>query len=200
VPLRAADFLIPVDPSKVSSFSKYGNLLAAAPAFLLWLARHKDAPTNKTCMDFLAAVRRERRGVKVGMVGFCWGGRYALRAAREQNMIDVEGVRMPLVDAVVALHPSNLEFPEDVARPVVPVSIGWGLEDTGVKIEQKAKVEGIHDAERQTGRRMPELENRVYTPGRHGFAVRGNPDDALERKALEDSVTQVVDWFARFLV
>ncbi|OAQ65198.1 dienelactone hydrolase family protein [Pochonia chlamydosporia 170] len=199
VPLKAADILIPVDPSKLSTFSKYGGMLASAPSFMMWLTRHKDGPTNKTCMDFLEALRRENPHTKVGMVGFCWGGRYAIRAAREENMIEIGGTKKPLVDAVVALHPSNLAFPDDVAKPVVPVSIGWGLEDVGVKIEQKGKVEAIHDAERKTGREMPELENRLYEPGRHGFAVRGNPDDPKERKALEDSVTQVLDWFGKFL-
>lgn len=200
VPLKVADVLIPTDASKQSMFSKYGGMLASAPTFVMWMTRHKEAPTNKTCMDFLEALRRDTpKETKIGMVGFCWGGRYALRAAREENMIEIDGVKKPLVDAVVALHPSNLVFPEDVAKPVVPVSIGWGLQDEGVNIEQKGKVETIHEQERKDGRKMPELENQVYEPGRHGFAVRGNPDDPKERKALEDSLTQVVDWFGKFL-
>ena len=198
--LKVADLLIPVDASKQSTLAKYTGLLAGMPSFLMWMTRHKDGPTNKVCMDFLEALRRDTPATtKIGMVGFCWGGRYALRAAREENMIDVDGEKRPLVDAVAALHPSNLSLPADVKSPVVPVSVGWGKEDAGVSIQQKGKVEAAHQQEQEGGKTLPELEHKVYTPGRHGFAVRGNPDDPQERKALEDSEAQVLGWFKRWL-
>jgi dienelactone hydrolase len=166
----------------------------------MWMTRHKEGPTNKICMDFLASLRKATpKSTKIGMVGFCWGGRYAIRAARESNMIEVDGAKVPLVDAVVALHPSNLSLPEDAEKPVVPLTIGWGEEDFNTKVELKEKVESIHAKEKDAGRTLPEIEHKVYKPGRHGFAVRGNPDDPKERKCLEDSVTHVLDWFGRFL-
>jgi dienelactone hydrolase len=200
VSLDFADILIPVDAAKQSSFSKYGGLLAKAPSFVMWLTRHKEGPTNKICMDFLAALRRATpTSQKIGMVGFCWGGRYAIRAGRESNMIEMDGKKVPLVDAVAALHPSNMAYPDDVENLVVPVTIGWGLEDTSVKIEQKGKVEKIYADDLASGRKVPEMEHTVYKPGRHGFAVRGNPDDPQERACLENSVTQAMDWMARWL-
>jgi dienelactone hydrolase len=200
VPLAVADILIPVDAAKQSAVKKYGGFLAKAPSFLMWMTRHKEGPTDKVCMDFLRALRRATpKTQKIGMVGFCWGGKYAIRAGLESNMIEIEGEKVPLVDAVAALHPSHLSFPEDVETLVVPVSYGWGLEDTGVKIEQKGKVEDIHKKAKAAGRKVPEMEHRVYEPGRHGFAVRGNPDDPQERKCLEDSEKQVLDWLARWL-
>jgi dienelactone hydrolase len=150
-------------------------------------------------MEWLGKLRKAEPGKKIGMVGFCWGGRYALRAGQEKSTVEVEGKKTPLVDAVVALHPSNLVFPGDVERMVVPTSCGWGEEDSFVKIESMEKVEAIQEGERKSGRVVPEVEHRVYKPGRHGFAVRGNPDDEQERKCLEDSVTQVLEWFAKWL-
>ena len=198
--IQLADVLIPVDASKQSTLSKYSGLLAKMPSFLLWSSRHKDAPTSRVCMEWLGKLRRAEPGRKIGMVGFCWGGRYALRAGQEASMIEVEeGKKVPLVDAVVALHPSNLVLPGDVERPVVPTTYGWGQEDSLVKIETMRKVEEIHEAERKAGRELPALEHKAYSPGRHGFAVRGNPDDAKEKKILEDSVTQVLGWFGRWL-
>lgn len=199
-PLKFADVAIPVDAKKQSTFCKYTGLLASAPSAMIWMMRHKEPQTHKVCMDFLEALRRETpRSQKIGMTGFCWGGRYALRAALESNMIDIDGGKLPLVDAVVALHPSNLSFPDDVEKVVVPVTIGWGLEDFGVKIEQKGKVEQIHENAKARGRKYPEVIHKVYKPGRHGFAVRGNPDDPQERACLEDSMKQALDWFARWL-
>jgi dienelactone hydrolase len=201
VRLKLADLLIPVDEKKQSSLGKYTGLLASAPSFVMWLMRHKEGPTNKVCMDFLGKLRRATpASQKIGMVGFCWGGRYAIRAGLESNIIEIEGRgKVPLVDAVVALHPSNMVYPDDVEKIVVPTTFGWGLEDPQVKIELKAKTEEIHAKAAQGGRKVPETEHKVYTPGRHGFAVRGNPDDPQERKCLEDSVAQVLDWFKRWL-
>lgn len=114
-------------------------------------------------------------------------------------MIDVNGTKTPLVDAVVALHPSNLVLPEDVTDLVVPVSYGWGVEDVAVSFAQKAKIEGIHAGAVKAGKKVPEMEHKAYKPGRHGFAVRGNPDDPLERKCLEDSEAQALAWLNKWL-
>ena len=96
---------------------------------------------------------------------------------------------------MVGLHPSNLVLPEDVGGLAVPVSFGWGEEDSLVNIEQKGKIEEIY----KKATAAPEMEHKVYKPGRHGFAVRGNPDDPLERACLEDSEKQVLGWFGRWL-
>jgi dienelactone hydrolase len=200
VNLKVADLLIPVDETKLSTFGKYTGLLASAPAFILWSTRHTDVPTNKTCMDFLQELRKATpKTQKIGIVGTCWGGRFAIRAALESNMVEVDGKKVPLVDAVVALHPSNLVLPVDVEEVVVPISYGWGKDDTFVKIETKAKIEEIYAKAKEAGRKLPEIDHKVYTPGRHGFSVRGNPDDPLEKACLEDSVTQVLTWFDRWL-
>ena len=200
VQLKLADVLIPADAAKQSTFAKYTGLLAGMPSFMMWLTRHKQGPTDKVCMDFLKTLRRETpKERKIGMVGFCWGGRYAIRAGLEDNMIEIGGVKVPLVDAVVALHPSNMVVPADVEKPVVPISYGWGQEDQGVSIETKGKVEAVHARISKEGRKVPEMQHRVYKPGRHGFAVRGNPDDPQERACLEDSQKQVLDWFQRWL-
>jgi dienelactone hydrolase len=200
VPLKVADLLIPVDEAKQSTFGKYTGLLAAAPSFVMWMTRHKQAPTAKVCMDFLQALRRATpKTQKIGMVGFCWGGKYAIEAGLESNMIEIDGAKVPLVDAVVALHPSHLAVPDDVETLVVPVTYGWGQEDTAVKIEQKGLVEEVHAKAKEAGKELPEMEHKVYKPGRHGFAVRGNPDDPLERACLEDSMTQGLSWFGRWL-
>ncbi|PYH89487.1 alpha/beta-hydrolase [Aspergillus ellipticus CBS 707.79] len=204
VPLNSVDVLLPVDANQQSTFAKYTGMLALAPSFMLWLTRHRKAATHTVCTDFLARLRRDTPPErKIGMVGFCWGGKYALRAGRERNMITVgtgpEEKKVPLIDAIVALHPSHVVMPEDVVDLVVPTTCGWGLEDQGVKIALKGEMEQLHAEEKKKGRQLPEIVHKVYKPGRHGFAVRGNPDDPLERACLEESEKQVLDWFERWL-
>ncbi|KAK5065375.1 hypothetical protein LTR84_001213 [Exophiala bonariae] len=198
--LKFADVAIPVDAGKQSTFAKYTGLLASAPSLVMWMTRHKQGPTNKICMDFLGELRRATpRNQKIGITGMCWGGKYAIRAALESNMIELDGKKVPLVDAVVALHPSNLVLEEDFTPVVVPITVGWGLQDEGVKIALKGQVEEIHERERKAGKQLPEIVHQVYKPGRHGFSVRGNPDDPQERACLEDSEKQALDWFQRWL-
>jgi dienelactone hydrolase len=200
VPLKLADILIPVDAKHQSKLGKYTGLLASAPSFIMWLGRHKPGPTNKTCMDFLQALRLATPLTQnIGIVGFCWGGKYALRAGLESSMIEKEGQKVPLVNAVVAMHPSNLSLPEDVGKLVVPATIGWGFEDDEVKFETKAKIEELHAKAKIAGWQLPEVAHKVYTPGRHGFAVRGNPDDTQEKACLEESHAQALEWMDKYL-
>lgn len=200
VGLKLADLLIPADTTKQSTIGKYTGILASMPSFLMWMNRHKVEPTSKICMDFLGELRRATpKGQKIGMVGFCWGGKYAIRAGLESNMIDVDGATVPLVDAVVAHHPSHLTIPEDVEKLVVPATYGWGQEDVAVSIKQKAQVEEVHAKAKAAGRKVPDMVHKVYTPGRHGFGVRGNPDDPQERACLEGTEKQTLDWFAKYL-
>ncbi|KAI9707893.1 MAG: hypothetical protein M1820_004499 [Bogoriella megaspora] len=198
--LKLADILIPADASKQSKFGKYTGLLAQVPSFLMWMTRHKVDHCDKVCFDFLEKLRRATpQNQKIGMVGFCWGGKYAFRAGLESNMIEIDGEKKPLIDAAVGLHPSNLTLPNDVETLVVPASYGWGVEDSEVKFETKKKVEDIHESAEKAGRKVPDMEHKVYKPGRHGFAVRGNPDDPLERACLEDSEKQALGWMQRWL-
>ncbi|KFA51430.1 hypothetical protein S40293_03233 [Stachybotrys chartarum IBT 40293] len=198
--LSIADLLIPTDPTKQSKLGWFTGLLAHVPSFLVWSTRHTATKSDKVCTEFLAELRRATpKSQKIGIVGFCWGGKYAVRACLASKQIEVDGQQVPLVDAAVALHPSHLSVPGDVEDLVVPVSFGWGVEDTVSRFEQKAKVEALHAQSSKEGKKVPEIEHKVYKPGRHGFAVRGNPDHPEERACLEDSVTQVLGWFSRWL-
>ncbi|KAF2820343.1 alpha/beta-hydrolase [Ophiobolus disseminans] len=200
VGLKVADALLPVDAAKQSTFSKYTGILGSMPEFLMWQRRHKVADCDNTMVEFLSSLRRATPAhQKIGMVGYCWGGKYAIRAGLESNMIEVNGERKSLVDAIVALHPSHVVIPDDVEKLVVPTSMGWGVEDFAVSFAQKGKIEALHSAAANAGKKVPEIEHKAYTPGRHGFAVRGNPDDPQERKCLEDSEKQVLEWLGKWL-
>jgi dienelactone hydrolase len=200
VPLKVADVMIPVDAAKQSTFAKYTGLLASMPTFLMWMGRHKHSSTDQVCVEFLQKLRGATpRSCKIGMVGFCWGGRYAVRAGLASNRVELGGEKVSLVDAVVALHPSNMVVPADIEALAVPTSFGWGVEDSVVSFDQKTKVEKTHARAVAAGGEVPVTEHKTYKPGRHGFGVRGNPDDPAERACLEGTEKQVLDWFQRWL-
>lgn len=49
---------------------------------------------------------------------------YAIRAGLESDMIENDGKKMTLIDAVFGLHPGHLVVPGDGEKSVVPVSSG----------------------------------------------------------------------------
>jgi dienelactone hydrolase len=103
----------------------------------------------------------------------CWGGKNALRAALESNMISLSGDRkgkVPPIDAVVALHPSNLIIPEDVDGIVVPTTIGWGLKDISINIKQMTQVQEVHVKAETTERRLRRWNTRSIR--REGIFLR----------------------------
>jgi hypothetical protein len=57
-----------------------------------------------------------------------------------------------------------LTFPDDVEALVVPVSYGWGVEDSEVKFEQKGKVERFMRKLRQRGERCRRWSTRSISP------------------------------------
>lgn len=200
--LALSDILIPTNAANQSVLSKYGGLLANIPGYLMWITRHGKNKTHKVCVDWLKKLRlsEEAKERKIGMVGMCWGGRFVFRSARASESIQLaDGKKVPLIDAGVALHPSNVVLPEDVEGLTVPVSVGWGEVDIVTPFKQKGQIEAIMNKRKEAGDTPPEMKHQVYTPGRHGFSVRGNPEDPAERQALVESVTQVLEWFEKQL-
>jgi hypothetical protein len=95
--LKFADVAIPVDASKQSSLSKFTGLLATVPGLLLWMSRHKQEPTDKICMDFLGALRRDTpRTRKIGIVGFCWQVLYSTNVIYADYLTGAESMPFEL--------------------------------------------------------------------------------------------------------
>lgn len=203
MPLNFPDGVAPVGDGKQSSLSVFSGFLASKKSLVPWSQRHGFEPSNALFMEFMTALRRATPlAQKIGTVGFCWGGRYAIRAAQKSATTKIDDQDVPLVHAAVALHPSQLELPDDVHHLGVPVAFGWGEEDANTKIELMDKIKAIHKEEdsANTGSgEQPEMEHKVYKPGRHGFAVRGDPDDPVQKADLKESEKQATDWFEKWL-
>eukprot|EP00877_Chromochloris_zofingiensis_P013182 jgi/Chrzof1/8117/UNPLg00162.t1 len=111
---------------------------------------------------------RARYGVrKIGVQGFCWGGRYAMQSA-------ILNITATPAAATVIYHGSFI-FPEEVQLVQRPILFVQSDPDVDAILPRTTydQVKAVIDAKRANG-----LDARIfYYPGEnHGFALRGNFD------------------------
>lgn len=115
---------------------------------------------DQTMMDVDAAVQAlAAKGGKVGVIGFCWGGGLALRAAQK---LDVAGA--------VAFYGTRL--PHYLDSPLrAPVLGHFGATDDHIPPEMLAEAKAY----------LPEMETHLYAAG-HAFANDARPAYVPEEK------------------
>lgn len=94
-----------------------------------WLAKHREGVTRPLIDGFVNTVRMIPGTNKIGAIGFCWGGRYAILQAHGQTKT-AEGSSIGGVDAVYACHPSLVAIPGDFDPITKPLSLALGTKDS----------------------------------------------------------------------
>jgi carboxymethylenebutenolidase len=122
--------------------------------------------TDDAVRDVRAAVRElARAGVRVGVVGYCWGGTMAWLAA----------TRIDGLSATVGYYGGGIADAAGEA-PRCPVMLHFGETDASIPKEHYEKVQRLH----------PTLPVHVYPAG-HGFSCdeRGSYEERSARLARE---------------
>ncbi|HSV78432.1 MAG TPA: dienelactone hydrolase family protein [Ramlibacter sp.] len=127
--------------------------------------------------DIQEAIKYASRAGKVGIVGYCYGGLLAWRAACE-----LEGL-----SAAVPYYGGGVTTPDEIARkPKVPVMAHFGAKDKHITLDS---VEAFRKAH-------PEVELHIYEAD-HGFNCdqRGSYDAPSAKLARE----RTLEFFAKHL-
>lgn len=117
---------------------------------------------DKVMADVDAAVAALKvNGGNVGVIGFCWGGGLAIRAAQVSD-----------IAAAVAFYGTRLPSYQ-IAPLKAPVQGHWGTEDSHAPAEMLADAQAY----------FPDLEVHLYEGAGHAFANDARPADYLNDAA-----------------
>jgi len=147
-----------------------------------WLAKHREAVSKPLISNFISAVRQIPGTEKVGAIGFCWGGRYAILAAHGE------------VDAAYACHPTLISIPGDFDPITKPLSLAVGTKDSQLDNDSVGKIQDIMAKKTD----IPH-ELRIYDDQIHGFALRSDWSSEKDKKAMDESEKQGIEWFGKYL-
>ena len=164
----------------------------AAYHFIPFMYNNREAIVKPRIFDFFKALRQnEAANLPVGTAGFCWGGRYVTLLCHDTEKAP-NG--KSLVDAGFTAHPSSLVVPDEVEPVQKPLSIANGTLDFQLTVPGMEQVKAIF-----AGKEQGKFELVMYEGAKHGFAVRGNPDNVEELKQALQAEDQAVAWFSKWL-
>jgi carboxymethylenebutenolidase len=127
--------------------------------------------------------RKDVNKEKVGVIGWCMGGRYALALATEE----------PGLDAVVAYYGAPPTDEAAIARIQAPILGSFGGEDKGPSPEQ---VKAFEAALKKAGK---SADLKVYEGAPHAFANENNPWKGYRKEAAADAWSRTTAFFAKHL-
>ncbi|MCJ1413671.1 hypothetical protein MMC19_007793 [Ptychographa xylographoides] len=158
-----------------------------------WLLSHREAVTAPLIDGFVNAVRMLPGTNKIGAIGFCWGGRYAILQAHGQKQ-DGSGSSVGGVDAAFAAHPSLVAIPADFDPVARPLSLAMGTKDSLLSLDQIGQIQDL--LAKKTD--VPH-EIRLYEDQIHGFALRGDWSSDKDKEAMDEAETQGKEWMEKYL-
>ena len=171
---RARDHSIAIDRSglTLSSLLTPISLLSLVPFLIV----HRHAVVQPLLEKLIAHLRLIHPLSRLGMEGFCWGGRYAITAN-------------PLLDASVACHPAMLALPAEVEAVTKPISLAVARGDHLFDVDKAEQSRTIF------AKNNVPAEIEVYDDVQHGFSIRADLTDEKKKLAKEKVTEQALRWF-----
>ncbi|KAN0096533.1 alpha/beta-hydrolase [Hyaloscypha variabilis] len=156
----------------------------SAQEFEAWKGRHEPPATDPLIARVVKYIHDTYgQDVKIGGVGYCFGGRYVIRL-----------MGSGVIDVGVINHPSFFTM-EEVGKLTKAKRLAIYAAETD-KILPPEKRRQTEDVLTKTGATWA---STVFSGTRHGFSVRGDMSVKEVRLAKESAFTGAVSWFEAWL-
>ena len=195
------DFLQNIEPSlrtqeTLSLADKAKNTAVVATTLGTWLPKHREAVSRPLIDGFINTVRLTPGTDKIGVVGFCWGGRYAILQAHGQQQSTDPSSEPSVggVDAAYACHPSLVAIPADFDPVVKPFSMAQGTKDSLLDMKSIGQIQDLMAKKTD----VPH-EIRLYEDQVHGFTLRGDWSSDKDKEAMDAAMKQGFEFFDKYL-
>ena len=149
---------------------KVANDEETAHQLMSGLVEEEALTTLRRGVDFLQA-RDDVRAQAIGVIGWCMGGRYAIRLAAND----------PGVRACVMYYGAPIADPKAIRRIQAAVLGNFGAEDKGPSPDQVAEFE---KALKAAGKKV---DFKIYPGAGHAFANVNNPWGGYREEAAKDA-------------
>ncbi|MCJ1478034.1 hypothetical protein MMC13_006709 [Lambiella insularis] len=191
-------FLQNVEPSlktqeQLTMVDKAKNAAIVPTTLGPWLIKHREGVSAPMLDGFVNAVRMIPGTNKIGAIGFCWGGRYAILQAHGRSM-DRSGSSVEGVDAAYACHPSLVSVPADFEPVTKPLSLAMGTKDSLLPMDVVGQIQDVMATKTDVPHEIQLYEDQV-----HGFALRGDWSSEKDKKSMDEAVEQGKNWFEKYL-
>ncbi|KAJ3317910.1 hypothetical protein HDV06_001068 [Boothiomyces sp. JEL0866] len=154
------------------------KILWYGPKFLLL---NSAASGIKVIEKILPSVRQDHS--KVAVQGYCWGGKIAVLMAHQQG----------LIDAATAAHAGGLKYPNDIQNIATPTFFMNAENDHAITVQQKEVIERIMNE------KGSKFASKIYPGVKHGFAVRGDENDANVRQQRAQAFLDSIAYYKTVL-
>jgi len=145
-----------------------------------WMAKHSPPDSKMPILRNVIKELKEKEGIeKIGMVGYCFGGRLAALFAAEDGT----------TTASVVAHPSKMTLPNEIEEIKTPtlwicaeIDSSFGEQDRKATedILQKKKLKAIF---------------KLYPGTNHGFASRGDVKNEIVQAAKKEALKETIMFF-----
>lgn len=155
---------------------------ADATDFDPWLKEHPKQVTTPIVEDYMKNVRKEA-GEKgfVGVIGYCYGAKYAIQQADSKGYADVCAIA----------HPSLVEYSE-IEALAKPILLSCAEVDPIFPNDMRHKTEDI------LHKKKLRYQLDLFSGTTHGYTIKGDSKDPVvlyaQRKTLDDQIV----WFSQF--
>ena len=183
-----------------ANLKKFGHALYLARHMIPFLYFCRASVCEPRVFNFVKALKQsEAKNLPIGTAGFCWGAPFVTKLCWETELYRLdEGTTRITVCGFVA-HPSNLTYPDDIEKIVLPYSCAAAENDMVQTPDNKKVTEEVLKAKTdKTKAEGVDHEFVLYHGAHHGFAVRADEEDKEEAEQGKKAEKQAVSWFNRW--